>query len=211
MPEIVLWGGIAVSVLLSGILWSAAARGSSAIALARRVTVSLRESEERLQAILDNTSAVVYLKDLNGRYLLVNHRFEQLFGKSQAESLGKTDDELFPVLSAATYRENDRRVLATGQPLEVEEPVSIKTGLHIYISNKFALLDHARQALRRGRRFDRYHARRKTPSKHFAIPRRVISRWWKVCRCALGAKIAKADLHLPTSNFVAISAKRCRN
>jgi PAS domain-containing protein len=77
MPEIVLWGGIAVSILLSGILWSAAARGSSAIALARRVTVSLRESQERLKAILDNTTAVVYLKDLNGRYLLVNHRFEQ--------------------------------------------------------------------------------------------------------------------------------------
>ena len=96
-----------------------------------------------MKAILDNTTAVVYLKDLNGRYLLVNHRFEQLFGKSQAESLGKTDDELFPVLSAATYRENDRRVLATGQPLEVEEPVVHQDGLHIYISNKFALLDHA--------------------------------------------------------------------
>ena len=45
MPEIVLWGGIAVSILLSGILWSAAARGSSAIALARRVTVSLRKAK----------------------------------------------------------------------------------------------------------------------------------------------------------------------
>jgi two-component system, sensor histidine kinase and response regulator len=142
MPKIVGWGGIAMSVLLSAILWSAAARGSSAIALARRVTVSLRESEERLKAILDNTSAVVYLKDVNGRYLLVNRQFERLFGKSQEETLGKTDDEVFPAMSAAAYRENDRRVLASGEPLEVEEPVVHRDGLHTYISNKFALLNH---------------------------------------------------------------------
>jgi two-component system, sensor histidine kinase and response regulator len=143
LPRIVLWGGLAVSVLLSGILWSAAARGASAIALARRVTVSLRESEERLQAILDNTTAVVYMKDVNGRYLLANRRFEQLFQKSQPDILGKTDDELFPSQAASTYQENDRQVLASGKPLEVEEPVVQSDGLHTYISNKFALLDQA--------------------------------------------------------------------
>src|SRR5206468_559127 len=63
-PKVVLAGGIMLSLLLSGMLWSAGARRASAIALARRVTFSLRESEERLQAILDNTSAVMYMKDV---------------------------------------------------------------------------------------------------------------------------------------------------
>jgi PAS domain S-box-containing protein len=140
-PRVVLGGGIALSVLLSTILWSAGARRASAIALARKVTMSLRESEERLQAILDNTSAVVYMKDVNGRYMLANRRFEQLFKKTQQQVLGKTDLELFPQSNAAEFQENDRRVLETGQPLEIEEPVPQADGEHTYISNKFALID----------------------------------------------------------------------
>jgi len=91
LPDIMLWGGVMLSMLLGGILWSAGARRASAIALARQVTVSLRESEQRLQAILDNTSSVVYMKDVEGRYLLVNRRFEQLFKCALEEVLGKTD------------------------------------------------------------------------------------------------------------------------
>ncbi len=139
-PRVVLGGGTALSILLSAILWSAGARRAAAIALCARVTMSLRESEERLQAILDNTSAVVYMKDTSGRYLLVNRRFEQLFHKSLPEIVGKTDQELFPAANAAAFQEHDRRVLATGQPLEVEEAVPQEGGEHTYISNKFALL-----------------------------------------------------------------------
>jgi two-component system, sensor histidine kinase and response regulator len=140
-PQVFLWGGVMLSILMSGILWSAGARRAAAISLARRVTLSLAESEQRLQAILDNTSNVVYMKDPQGRYVLINRRFEQLFKKSRQEALGKTDEELFPSNNAAAYRENDQRVLATGQPVEVEEPVQHDDGLHTYISNKFALLD----------------------------------------------------------------------
>ncbi len=106
-----------------------------------RATVSLRESEERLQAILDNTSNVVYMKDTQGRYLLVNRRFEKLFKTTRQEAIGKTDQELFPSSNASAYQHNDQQVLATGQPLEVEEPVQHEDGTHTYISNKFALLD----------------------------------------------------------------------
>jgi two-component system, sensor histidine kinase and response regulator len=141
LPDIMLWGGVMLSMLLGGILWSAGARRASAIALARRVTMSLRESEQRLQAILDNTSSVIYMKDVEGRYLLVNRRFEQLFKRTREEVIGKTDQEIFPQANAAAYQENDRRVLATGIPIEVEEPVQQDDGLHIYISNKFALTD----------------------------------------------------------------------
>ncbi|HEY2881561.1 MAG TPA: PAS domain-containing protein, partial [Pirellulales bacterium] len=141
MPQLVLWGGVMLSILLSGILWSAGSRRASAIALARQVTVSLRESEQRLKAILDNTSAVVYLKDTAGRYLLVNRRFEELFHRSGEAVVGKTDQELFPAADAKLYQENDRRVMTTGKSLEVEERVACDDGMHAYISNKFALVD----------------------------------------------------------------------
>ncbi len=141
LPSVVLYGGAALSLLMAFALWSAGSRRAAAAEIARRVTASLRESEERLQAILDNTTNVVYMKDTRGRYLLVNRRFEKLFKTTRQEALGKTDQELFSSSDAAAYQHNDQQVLATGQPLEVEEPVQHEDGLHTYISNKFALLD----------------------------------------------------------------------
>jgi two-component system, sensor histidine kinase and response regulator len=142
LPSVVLYGGAALSLLMAFALWSAGSRRAAAAELARRATASLLESEERLQAILDNTANVVYMKDTRGRYLLVNRRFEKLFKTTRQEALGKTDQELFSSSDAAAYQYNDHQVLLTGQPLEVEEPVQHDDGMHTYISNKFALLDH---------------------------------------------------------------------
>ena len=79
----------------------------------------LWESRERLQDIIDNTTAVIYLKDQDGRYLLVNDRFEMLHGIRRDEAVGKTDHDLFPAETADAYRANDLKVLATGIALDV--------------------------------------------------------------------------------------------
>lgn len=107
----------------------------------RRTEEALRKSEARLQAIVDNSPAVVYVKDLEGRYTLVNRRFEELFKVGRAETLGKTDDRLFPEELAATYRMHDAEVLRSGRPVEVEEQTLQDDGAHTYISVKFLLHD----------------------------------------------------------------------
>jgi PAS domain S-box-containing protein len=56
---------------------------------------ALRASQAKLQAIIDNTPAIVYVKDLDGRYLLINHTFEQLFGVERDAIEGKSDHEVF--------------------------------------------------------------------------------------------------------------------
>ena len=100
-----------------------------------------RLSEQRLKAVLDNTTAVIYTKDIEGRYLLVNRRFEQLFGITRQEVVGKTDYDLFPREAADAFRANDLKVAQTGEPLEIEEKVPQEDGLHTYISVKFLLRD----------------------------------------------------------------------
>src|SRR2546422_4584124 len=80
-----------------------------------------RLSETRLQAILDNTTAVIYLKDTQGRYLLINRRFEELFNVSREEVVNKTDFDIFPHDMAEVFRQNDQKVLAARRPLEFEE------------------------------------------------------------------------------------------
>ena len=100
---------------------------------------ALRDSEGRLQAILDNSSAVIYVKDLQGQYLLINRKFETLFHLTRASVKGKTDFDIFPHEIAKAFRENDQKVLERGEPTEWEEVAPHEDGLHTYISNKFLL------------------------------------------------------------------------
>ena len=116
-----------------GIFWDVTAR--------RRAEDALRESEQRLQSILDNATAVIYVKALDGRYVLVNHSFEMLLGKNRHEIVGKTDFEIFPQALAEAFSENDQKVLAAGAPLQFEEVALQTDGPHIYLSTKFLLYD----------------------------------------------------------------------
>lgn len=102
---------------------------------------ALRQSQEQLQAILDNAPAVVYLKDLEGRLLLVNRSYEQLTELDRAQVLGKTDAELFPPDLAAVYRANDRAVLEQKMAIQSEETAPSSKGIFTYLSLKFPLLD----------------------------------------------------------------------
>ncbi|MCY1274983.1 Adaptive-response sensory-kinase SasA [compost metagenome] len=97
--------------------------------------------EHQLRQIVDNSSAVIYVKDLQGRLQLVNQAFEQLFGRSATEVLGHTDHELFPAPEADLLRANDRRVVESGQSLEFEEQVELAGERRTYLSTKIPLFD----------------------------------------------------------------------
>ncbi len=102
-----------------------------------------RLTETRLQAILDNSPAVIYLKDTRGRYLLINHRYEELFRIRREDIVGKTDYEVFPKEAADLFRANDQRVLQAQGPLKFEEVAPHDDVPHTYISVKFPLVDVA--------------------------------------------------------------------
>jgi len=105
----------------------------------KRFEEQLRESERRLQAVIDNAGAMIYVKDRRGRYVLVNRRFEDAFQVTRNEVFGKTDYHLFPQEAAEAFAANDRRVIETGMPLEVEEIAPNLDGDRSYISVKFPL------------------------------------------------------------------------
>jgi len=107
----------------------------------RRQAVRLREGEVRLQAILDHSPAVIYVKDLQGKYLLINRQYEELFHITRELIKGKTDFEVFPIPFAEAFTSNDRKVLSAGRPLECEEIAPHDDGPHTYISIKFPIRD----------------------------------------------------------------------
>lgn len=96
-----------------------------------------------VQAILDNTTAVIYAKDLEGRYQLINRRFEELFGITAAEIEGRTDFDVFPAELAEKFHRNDLIVSQKNEPIEFEEIAPHADGPHTYISLKLPYNDDA--------------------------------------------------------------------
>ncbi len=116
------------------------------IAERTRVQRELENSEARLQQILNNATAVVSVKDTEGRYLFVNRQWERLFHFREADVLGETDAETLPREIAQAFRDNDLRVLERNAPMEFEETAPLDDGLHTYISIKFPLHDASGRA-----------------------------------------------------------------
>ncbi len=106
-----------------------------------RSEAALRVSEARLRDILDHAPVVAHVKDLEGRYLLVNCHWETLFHFRREEVIGKCGSEIHPSEEAEALRANDLQVLRDGGPLEFEEVVSQDDGPHTFLSVKFALAD----------------------------------------------------------------------
>jgi len=80
-------------------------------------------SEERFSLFMENLPGVAFIKDTRGRYIFCNKGCQAAFAKSGVhEILNRTDAELWPPEMAERYMENDRQVLASGAPLQIEQP-----------------------------------------------------------------------------------------
>jgi PAS domain S-box-containing protein len=101
----------------------------------------LDRSRGQLRTLLDATTAVIYMKDADGRFLYVNDQFLRVFQQRSAAVVGKSDAEALPPQAAQVLRANDLRVLRGCVPEELEETLEGSDGAHTYISLKFPLLD----------------------------------------------------------------------
>jgi PAS domain S-box-containing protein len=99
-----------------------------------------RQSADQLKSILDHIPAVVYLKDTEGRYLMVNRQFEDFFNSTKSTLLGKTDFDVFPKAQAEAFRDSDKKVLASCHAIELEEIVNKDNQQRTYFTVKFPLL-----------------------------------------------------------------------
>lgn len=106
----------------------------------RHAELAHHESESRLSAFLDNSSALVSLKDPFGRYQFANRAFTDLIGIGDAAVTGTDDFDHWPD-AAPMLRARDQRVLVSRQPLQFEEVIHLPDGPHTFLSVKFPLLD----------------------------------------------------------------------
>lgn len=108
----------------------------------KRTLDTLRETQRLIHAIFDNSSAVIHVKDLDGHFLLVNRKFEEVVGLQSQEILGKTSFDLFP-RNASDYRAIDRQVIETGGASETEEILTTDRGDRVFLATKSVLSDES--------------------------------------------------------------------
>jgi PAS domain S-box-containing protein len=102
---------------------------------------TLQEKKTQLQAILEYSPAMIFLKDRQGRYLLANREFEKITQVPCEKILGRTDGEIFPPAQAEAFCASDRTVLQAGVPMEFEEVALHNDGPHTSIVYKIPLRD----------------------------------------------------------------------
>lgn len=85
----------------------------------------LRCRESYLSAMIENQPGRIWMKDLNGRYLMANRAFTQACGMPEADMvIGKTDSDLWPPEVAQRYQSYDETVISSKSPLRVEEKLT---------------------------------------------------------------------------------------
>ncbi|MEQ1954181.1 PAS domain S-box protein [Mesorhizobium sp. CN2-181] len=90
----------------------------------RAADAALLASQARLEAFMRHAPIGMYLKDIDGHYLMANPEMAKVFGRPAEEALGLSAADIFGNEEAAMIAENDRRVLETGQAIAVEEFLS---------------------------------------------------------------------------------------
>jgi PAS domain S-box-containing protein len=114
----------------------------SDITARKQAEQALQASEQRLQTILDNAPAAIYLLDRQNRFLLVNRLCAELNATPPDQIMGKSLYDICPTEIADTFATHNRTVLETGQLLQVEEVLPYPTEqLRTYITIKFPLCD----------------------------------------------------------------------
>ncbi|MCU1277569.1 MAG: sensor protein, partial [bacterium] len=107
----------------------------------KRTDEAMRTSEARLHAFIDSSSSVFYLKDLEGRHILVNREFERMTGKKREELLGKTDYDIVDRATAEAFRADDRKVLATALPVQIAHSFVFNGHRRSFLTTKFPVRD----------------------------------------------------------------------
>lgn len=112
--------------------------------ISEKISAADCETEDfksKLMSVINKSHAFIYLKGIDGRYLLVNERYEKYFNVSNKDIMGKLDHELHPQGVANHLSKNDKTVLSNNNPVQYMETLASEKGSCKRITIKFPLFD----------------------------------------------------------------------
>ena len=108
---------------------------------AKKSEMEKEENQYRLQSILDNSTLIVYIKDLDGKYLLINKKYKELYQLTDEQAIGKTDFELLPEEEAQRNYDMDQYVVKEEKTIEIEETIEKSGNIYNLLMVRFPLYD----------------------------------------------------------------------
>lgn len=107
----------------------------------KEAELRLRHSEASLRAIFDHAPVTMSLRDIAGRYVMINRRFREIFGQSEAGILGRMPAEFHPERLVDNISRGDEHVRRTGTTIVTEEGAATVHGDRRYLTTRFPILD----------------------------------------------------------------------
>jgi diguanylate cyclase (GGDEF)-like protein/PAS domain S-box-containing protein len=145
--------GVPMPLGLAGILLIAYAARAAAkqreLVRAQRVEAeaALRKSHSTLRAVVEGSPDAVWVKDVEGRYVMANAACARIIGWPVEEIVGRTDAELLDTAGATRAADTDRRALEAGETLRFEDSVIVGGGLRTYLVSKSVFRDEQGEAV----------------------------------------------------------------
>ena len=90
---------------------------------------ALNQSQKLLQDIINGFPSPIFVKDIEGRFLIIYNKLKKLLGVKNEELMGKTDYDIITKELADSYRANDQKVLEEGKALHIEEEADWLMGI----------------------------------------------------------------------------------
>ncbi len=134
---------VANMMLFTFVIWRGARSLDRIDAQRRAAEDSLGQHTHLLDAVLDGTTDMVFIKDLSGRYLMANAATAQFVGRDVKDILGKDDRQLFPAPVAERIIAADAVVLASGETRTYDDELVIDDRKRVYVSTKGVFRDSA--------------------------------------------------------------------
>ena len=135
--ELILFGGLVITALLFLLVRSFVKRTRWVEALVEERTQQLFTQQSELRAIIDNSPNGIWIKDLEGRYLLVNQEMCDIYQRSPEDIIGQTDTVFYPAEVSAELQEADRRALQSESHILTEGEFTILGEQRHYYTVKF--------------------------------------------------------------------------
>ena len=113
----------------------------------KNVEQEILETNALLNSVLEGTTDAIFVKDRNGRYLLVNSVVCNTVGRIEKDIVGKTDREIFPAESADVIDDIDQKVMTMGKTVLAEEKLRTPDGMTYWLVNKSPYFNEAHEVI----------------------------------------------------------------
>jgi two-component system, cell cycle sensor histidine kinase and response regulator CckA len=110
----------------------------------KQAELDLKEKDDRFHSFMNNSPAIAFMKDLEGRFIYHNRPFQRFFQQGEGGLAGKTDFDLFPPEVARKLQENDVAVVSANRTIETVERIPTPDGvMREWLVFKFPFQDAA--------------------------------------------------------------------